>query len=228
MPVAVWGFWDVLILVVGTILLALIGVLVAFSVFGKGNTSLVLISCLWDGALILGPILWLRKKYGLSLNVLGLQNGSLGVFTGVLVGVCAGLVWTFGISELVRKADPGVALRAAHYPHYLLLSMLFTFNGFHSIVVAPISEEIMFRGFVYGYLRKRLGIIAGLLAQAFIFGVLHLSQYRQDLRIGTMVSYLIVGVILGLLYERTGSLIASIACHSVTNYFSWVFIIVSR
>ena len=77
-------------------------------------------------------------------------------------------------------------------------------------LIAPLSEEIYFRGFLYPYLRDRLGVDFGLWASAIIFGALHLDLIRfAPLTLG--------GFGLALIYQRTGSLWASIIAHGVWN-----------
>jgi membrane protease YdiL (CAAX protease family) len=76
-------------------------------------------------------------------------------------------------------------------------------------VLVPIGEEIFFRGFVYGTLR-RWGIAAATVLSALFFGAVH-QQIVHFLPIA------VLGVILAALYERTGSLVPAIVVHAVNN-----------
>lgn len=77
-------------------------------------------------------------------------------------------------------------------------------------LIAPLSEEIYFRGFLYPYFRQRLGVDYGLWVSALIFGALHLDLVRlAPLTLG--------GFGLALIYQRTGSLWASVIAHGVWN-----------
>ncbi|HEY6103632.1 MAG TPA: CPBP family glutamic-type intramembrane protease [bacterium] len=76
-------------------------------------------------------------------------------------------------------------------------------------VLVPIGEEIFFRGFVYGTLR-RWGVVAGIVLSSLFFGAVH-QQIVHFLPIA------ILGVILALLYERTGSLLPGMVVHAVNN-----------
>ncbi|PIQ82305.1 MAG: hypothetical protein COV76_04330 [Candidatus Omnitrophica bacterium CG11_big_fil_rev_8_21_14_0_20_64_10] len=77
-------------------------------------------------------------------------------------------------------------------------------------VVGPVAEELFFRGLLYGWLRSRIGIFRGLLVSAFFFALLH----------GQVVAFfpiLALGLLLGWVYERSGSLAAPIAVHVFHN-----------
>lgn len=80
------------------------------------------------------------------------------------------------------------------------------------VVLAPLIEEFFFRGFLYRSFRTSLGVWPAALGAGAIFGAVHAT---------TGVAYvpilIFLGVVLCLLYERTGSLYAPIAVHAVNN-----------
>lgn len=79
-------------------------------------------------------------------------------------------------------------------------------------IAAPVSEEICFRGMLFGGLRERLPRIAAALIAGVVFGALH------ALTGVTAVPPLIVfGFILSLLYEKTGSVVPGIILHVLNN-----------
>jgi membrane protease YdiL (CAAX protease family) len=81
------------------------------------------------------------------------------------------------------------------------------------IVVAPICEEIFFRGFLYRILRGRMGLWPALVITGALFGAVHLSSG------GPLAVALIapLGFLLCLVYERSGSLYPCIALHALNN-----------
>lgn len=79
-------------------------------------------------------------------------------------------------------------------------------------VVAPIAEELFFRGFYFGGLRK-YGLTIAVLVSGTTFGLVHLASSP----IGFIVPLAVLGMILALLYERTGSLYPPIALHALNN-----------
>jgi membrane protease YdiL (CAAX protease family) len=77
-------------------------------------------------------------------------------------------------------------------------------------VLGPVIEEIFFRGFLYSAVKKRFGILAGVLLSAALFSMLHAN-------ISGFLPIMILGVLMAFLYEVTGSLVASISVHILHN-----------
>lgn len=80
------------------------------------------------------------------------------------------------------------------------------------VIAAPISEEVCFRGFLFGGLRERLPRIAAALVSALIFGALHATT-----GISAVPALIAFGFILALLYEKTGSIVPGILLHMLNN-----------
>ncbi len=81
-------------------------------------------------------------------------------------------------------------------------------------VIAPVVEEIIFRGFVYPGLRRIMPVAPAALGSALIFAGVHVSA-----PVGGLVVIVLVGVVLACLYERTGSILPSMVAHSMYNSF---------
>lgn len=79
---------------------------------------------------------------------------------------------------------------------------------FATCVVAPITEEFIFRGIILQRFSTKWGIRAGLLSSSLLFGCLHLSN---------PIGLSLFGIILGVLYIKTRSLIVPIAFHAMNN-----------
>jgi membrane protease YdiL (CAAX protease family) len=80
------------------------------------------------------------------------------------------------------------------------------------VVAAPISEEVCFRGMLFGGLRERLPRLAAALISGLIFGGLHATT-----GISAVPPLIIFGFVLALLYEKTGSIIPGILLHMLNN-----------
>lgn len=81
--------------------------------------------------------------------------------------------------------------------------------AFSSVVVAPLAEELFFRGYVLGVLRARDPANA-LFVSAFLFAFVHFYVIH-------FVPVFLIGLLLGALYERRGSLVAPIVAHGFSN-----------
>lgn len=78
--------------------------------------------------------------------------------------------------------------------------------------VAPIAEELFFRGFLYGGLRRKMPIAAAALLAGLLFGAVHAPT-----GVTTVVPLALLGAGLCLLYEKTGSLWPCVIAHAINN-----------
>ena len=79
-------------------------------------------------------------------------------------------------------------------------------------VVAPIAEEIFFRGMLFGGLRRRLSTYPSAAISALVFGALHATT-----GVTAVPPLIVFGFMLALLYERTGSLVPGMIAHAFNN-----------
>lgn len=100
---------------------------------------------------------------------------------------------------------PQIALIASSSNTVAILLMLTTVA-----VLAPFAEEIVFRGFLYSVLRKRIGIFPGIVVSALIFAGIHFDR-------GGTFMLLALGPVLAMAYERTRSLYPSMIAHGLWN-----------
>ena len=81
-------------------------------------------------------------------------------------------------------------------------------------VIAPVAEEFLFRGYIFGALRGWAGLWGAALITGALFGAIHLDPDRQ---VGFLVPLAVFGFVLCIVRERTGSLLPCIALHSINN-----------
>jgi membrane protease YdiL (CAAX protease family) len=85
------------------------------------------------------------------------------------------------------------------------------------IVLAPLTEEPIYRGFILqAWLRR--GMWVGIVLSGFLFGLLH-SQ------IAPLLPLTLWGIVLGLLAYRSGSVLSSIIAHASYNTVATLFVI---
>jgi len=81
-------------------------------------------------------------------------------------------------------------------------------------VFAPIAEEFLFRGYIFTALRGWAGVAGAALIDGILFGAIHVDPDRPA---AFLVPLALFGVLLCLLYWRTGSLYPCIALHALNN-----------
>lgn len=77
-------------------------------------------------------------------------------------------------------------------------------------IVAPIAEELLFRGLIFHMFNRHLNIRVALIIQGLLFGAFHMNLVQ-----GVYAS--VLGIVLGLAYLLTGSLWIPILMHIVNN-----------
>ena len=86
------------------------------------------------------------------------------------------------------------------------------------LLVGPI-EELLFRGVAQGVLRKGFGVRAGIVLSSALFGLVHWVAVSggpaEKLAYVTIAA--VLGIVLGVLYERTETLVAPALAHGVYN-----------
>jgi membrane protease YdiL (CAAX protease family) len=87
--------------------------------------------------------------------------------------------------------------------------------GIMAVTVAPLFEELLFRGFLQPLFSKTFGFVAGILITGLLFGLLHSIQYKNVWQYVAAVSF--VGIVLGAVRYRTGSIIPSTLMHACYN-----------
>jgi membrane protease YdiL (CAAX protease family) len=80
-------------------------------------------------------------------------------------------------------------------------------------VLVPVLEEAYFRGCLLNALKDRWGARIAVVGSALAFGILHLNA-------ALLPVYFFLGILTGLLYEKTGNLLAPVAFHSLNNLAS--------
>jgi uncharacterized protein len=78
-------------------------------------------------------------------------------------------------------------------------------------IISPLYEEIFYRGFLYRWLRTRIGFTGALLLSSLIFTIIHIPTYN------VMPVNFFRGILFALAYERTNSIWPSVLIHGLTN-----------
>lgn len=86
------------------------------------------------------------------------------------------------------------------------------------VLVAPICEEVIFRGALFRFLHKRMPLVVSLLVSGALFALPHANLYN-------FVALLIVGIMLALAYRESGSLLSCITFHAVFNTINLTLIL---
>ncbi len=116
----------------------------------------------------------------------------------------------FGVFAFLRAhgfIEQGKVIHA--YPLSSIGGALYFFQFFLLVVVAPVSEEIFYRGFIYPVVRNRIGILKGILLTSLFFALVHVQS---------LVLLFFLSFFLCFTYEKNRSLIPPILVHAFYNF----------
>ncbi|BBM04050.1 CPBP family intramembrane glutamic endopeptidase [Microbulbifer sp. GL-2] len=98
------------------------------------------------------------------------------------------------------------------------------FSGLSSVqivllsIAAGVCEELLFRGFLQAWLSEKSSPLLGLLGASLVFGFMHWASFTYFLMT------FVVGLILGIAYQLTGSLLGVIIWHTVYDVLALMMI----
>lgn len=195
-----------------TLLAATAAILVLESI-SESAVSAALLSAMVATGLIrivgIGVLLAITLKMQGRLDAIGLRPSAIGY------GTLRGIVWSMGVGAVAAVGliigrlagiDPVgfLQFRLPHQPADILI--LFVVGS----VIAPIAEEIYFRGLVYGYLR-RWGPSAAILGSTLLFVMAHPNLQKIP------ITQIAGGLLFAISYEAEKNLMVPIVIHMSGN-----------
>jgi uncharacterized protein len=99
------------------------------------------------------------------------------------------------------------------------------------VLVAPVAEELFFRGVVLNAWLREYGVRAGVFGSAALFAVIHADISSWNALIGSVANVVPIfglGIVLALVYRQTQSLVAPMALHAGFNAISLTVALVAR
>lgn len=187
----------------------LLGLVVAVDRPGEGDlstTATVFLQALMALAFVAIPLVIAsmgRVPWREALRRLGLRGFSSEAVAWMGVAVGAYLVFVAAYVAVVGEPDQeDIAEAFGSLPFQILLIA----------IAAPISEELFFRGMLFGGMRRRMPRLLAALVSAVVFGGLH--AFTGLSAVPPLIAF---GFILALLYEKTGSIVPGILLHALNN-----------
>lgn len=114
---------------------------------------------------------------------------------------------------LKPELQPAVQLLQKQWPAHLI-----AVQGLVAMVIAPIAEEILFRGILYTTIKQRGHRFAALWITGFLFALIHFYPVG-------FLSLVFLAIVLVALYEWTKNLLAPILLHALFNAVNFALIV---
>jgi membrane protease YdiL (CAAX protease family) len=163
-------------------------------------------------AVVVGLPWWIRKyrtdqaELGLarlpSWLDIGLAPAGFVIYMLVTVVITAGVTALIPGFDIDQVQNTGFSNIAYRYEYILAFATL--------VIIAPLAEEILFRGYLYGKLRRYIPVWAAILLTSALFGLIH-GQWNVG------VDVFALSIVLCTLREITGSIWAGVLLHIMKN-----------
>jgi hypothetical protein len=173
----------------------------------KGNLTMIL-----SAPFIVYFFVWRMQKRGLNItNELGLFLFKKSVFFKSSLLLAFFLILEEIYMRVLQIEAPESFIR-------FMLSEPIIFGVFTTIIIAPILEEFVFRGFLLSQLRNTLGGWAAIGLSSLTWTSLH---FQYELKI--LFILFVLGLILGFLRWQYNSLFLVMALHAINNLVAFAF-----
>jgi hypothetical protein len=158
-------------------------------------------------ALIAAILAHAARRTGLTAIGLGPGHIRSGLLLGLAWSAWFGLIAGAGMAAMLALGlNPKIIIGGGVHGPPGLLAAYALVGG----IIAPAAEEILFRGVIYGYLR-RWGVFVAVVVTTLAFTLLHLPLGQIP------VTQAIGGIVFALAYEKTGRLACPITIHALGN-----------
>lgn len=132
------------------------------------------------------------------------------------------LTVTLNIKQVPDQSAVTFLKSTLNSPTYFLLAVI-TIS-----ILAPLLEEIVYRGFLQSFLKKYIGRNMAIIATGFLFAISHFTLDQKLANVSIIAILFIFGLMLGFIYERQKSLFASISLHSVFNTLNIINLLIFK
>jgi CAAX protease family protein len=165
-------------------------------------------------------LLWVRLRHRAGLRELGVRVHRGDVAAGILTAVL-GLIAAQIVTQIVISIWEGATGHSIDQPEQLPTlhgAGQIAIAAFAVVIVAPIAEELFFRGFLYQALRRWRGVTQGILLSAAVFAISHGDPLL-------MIGIFPLGIVLAYMFQRRDSLVTTITAHMSYNLIGFILLV---
>jgi membrane protease YdiL (CAAX protease family) len=179
--------------------------------------------------LTVGAIYWFLRRRRLGLSAIGLKKprwSDAGYALAAVVPYYVLYVLTVGVASSLDKGLNVNQQQQIGFDHVQGgAALVMTFISL--VILPPLAEEIMVRGFLYSSLKKAMRMRYAVILTSALFAAAHLPEggATGPLYIAALDTF-VLSLVLIYLREKTGSLWASIGLHAIKNGVAFVALFV--
>lgn len=222
-PRVPWGIPAILIALVVPLLLW-VSSLIASAVQGTPDDlsdgeiilGIILNVLILDGLFVAAPAAFCFWRYRLGWGALGLRPVPKGYYW--IPPVAAGAAFVGTVVYLAVLSAFGLTAEQ-DIQDLFDSSVVLPLAGVATVIVAPLAEEIFFRGFVFPGLVRPIGLFGAMALSGLFFATFHVTDAGSALLVPP---FAVIGFGFAWLYYKTGSLWTSIGTHVIFNLVAFV------
>jgi CAAX protease family protein len=218
-------------LVLGFVVLAILAGVGVNVLEGASGTDQIIADLAVDLAFLAGLLGWFQMRQPGWPSVLGVppkgsraREFAWGAAAGVVLYPTIAIGVGFLLEFVFDLFSPTPVQAPAQLPEGLsggaeILAVIL------AVFVAPLVEELFFRGVVFRSIRDRYGFPIGAIGSAVVFGLVHYvpAPWRDAALLQSAMVF--TGLGLAWVYERRGTIVASIAAHMAFNTIGiWIIL----
>lgn len=206
-------FWAIIVATGGIVLLNLVVLGLSWwlhILISENNVALMLLVIVQDIIIVGAAWTFSVLRYQVGWEQLGLRRFDA-AFGCLFSFALLGLSYFIRICYVVIAMALGLELQPQEVIYRMDVSGWNFLITFLSVaVIAPLTEELFFRGFLYAGLRTHVGMPKAMLISTLFFSALHFS-------VDAFIPIFVLGLFLAWTYEKTGSLYPGILLHAANN-----------
>lgn len=181
-----------------------------------------------DDALVLVLCLYIFKDF-MKRQLKDLKKNFFKIlFSGAIIGyifcivgnVVGNIILRFFTSTTTSVNQSAVTTLTNQYPAIMIVM---------TVLVGPLTEELLFRGLVFTSIRKHSRLLAYLVS-AFLFGFIHVmdsvlgGNFSEMIQ---MIPYAVMGLVFCYMYESTNNIFGSVFAHMAQNSVAMISLLVA-
>ncbi|MBQ9948241.1 MAG: CPBP family intramembrane metalloprotease [Oscillospiraceae bacterium] len=177
----------------------------------------ILLSVLISNILFIGIVILAHKVKRTRL----LPEGDSGAAIKGCILPCAAAFMYSAAFSLVAEGNSAMIQNSVQYFSDIQPWLGIAMMVINLLVLAPIAEELLCRRVMLDGLKQRFSPRTAVIVSSVIFGAMHILSGGVILAVGAVL----MGLILGIVYEKTGSFLAAVIVHAVANLPDFVMML---
>lgn len=193
----------------------IIGISSVFTDFPTGDPIISSLSSLFTFMLL---ILWIKRKNQIAIhNLFSFKNISINYIIPMIFIVIGSAIILSELDNLLRTFLPMNEFWLRMFSNLLDTKYGLWKTIIRIAIVAPIVEEILFRGILLKGFLKHYSVRKSIVVSALLFGIIHMNPWQFS---GAFIH----GIFYGWWFYKTRSLIPCILGHALNNSLSFIII----